>query len=73
MPKKHYIKNVGYIKAQIFGFLIGAGKKILIGFRPFEKLRKKQEREDATMKWNLFFLTKKMKLLTYVAAKCVFH
>jgi hypothetical protein len=26
-------------------------KEILIGFRPFEKLRKKQEREDATMKW----------------------
>jgi len=63
-----------WVKAQIFGFLIGAGKKILIGFRPIEKLRKKQEREDATMKWNFFFFfTKKMKLLTSVAAKCVFH
>jgi hypothetical protein len=34
-----------WVKAQIFGFLLGAGKKILIGFRPIEKLRKKQERE----------------------------
>jgi hypothetical protein len=58
------------VKAQIFGQegLNLSWKKMLIGFRPIEKLRKKQEREDATMKWNFFFLTIKMKLLAYVAS-----
>jgi len=42
------------VKAQIFGQegLNLSWKKLLIGFRPFEKLRKKHEREDATMMWN---------------------
>jgi hypothetical protein len=47
-------------------------KKILIGFRPFEKLRKKQEREDAIMKWIFFFFTKKMKLLSVFFIKIFF-
>ena len=57
------------VKAQIFGQegLNLSWKEMLIEFRPIEKLRKKQEREDATMKWN-FFLTIKMKLLAYVAS-----
>jgi hypothetical protein len=62
-----------WVKAQIFGFLIGAGKKILIGFRPIEKLRKKTRERGCDYEVDFFFFTKKMKLLTYVAAKCVFH